>query len=208
MVSELPRKRNGSTLERKCIRNLSRKERQKLNSNFLHATTFGNLNAMKQCVAHGADVESRDMCSWRAIHVASRSGRLDMFRYLVEDCRANTTVETSTGRTALHIAMRNGHFNVARYILHDCHVDEARKCNFVYAELHHAIINDDLSMLRCLVQECQVDPTTTSSDGRMAFHLAHEHGSLDIIRFFIQDCQFFLHFVHDAECLDGRGEVG
>lgn len=67
------------------------------------------LNKSKQ--AYPAEINSKGLDDWTALHMAANSGQLDVVEFLL-DSDANIEAKTSMSRTPLHISCMRGHFNI------------------------------------------------------------------------------------------------
>ncbi len=73
----------------------------------------GNLNAVKQCVSNGADVNARN---GGALMRASSNGHLDIVKYLIEK-GADVNAKDYGGDTALMGASSRGYLEVVKYLI-------------------------------------------------------------------------------------------
>lgn len=82
-----------------------------------HKAWMGDTKAVVQLLSKGADVDKRDEDGFTALLIASRWGRLDLVRYLVEQAGADiAAVEKSAGLSAYGLAASQGFEEVADYL--------------------------------------------------------------------------------------------
>jgi ankyrin repeat protein len=48
---------------------------------------------------------------------------LDVVKYLIQTCHANTEVTDNDGWTPLHFSSRYGYLDVVKFLIHQCHVN-------------------------------------------------------------------------------------
>eukprot|EP01046_Picozoa_sp_COSAG06_P032153 COSAG06_NODE_3191_length_5705_cov_4.417053_5_plen_155_part_00 len=76
----------------------------------------GALDLAKMLVEGGASTETPTRAGRTACWVAAHSGRLNVVRWLVEECDVDVERPDNRGVTPLQVACENGHVGVAQYI--------------------------------------------------------------------------------------------
>ena len=72
------------------------------------------------------EVEEEEIPEWEVkdkygrthLFIAAQAGRLDLVKYLVEECDANRETTNILGNTPLHIPAFNGHIDVVKYYIY------------------------------------------------------------------------------------------
>ncbi|CAN6451172.1 unnamed protein product [Victoria cruziana] len=78
----------------------------------------GNVHGVKQYMAQGASVDSRDQNGWTPLHRAAFKGRIDVVQFLI-DQGAQLDLLDDSGYTPLDCATEAGHTNVTELLI--CH---------------------------------------------------------------------------------------
>ncbi|WP_341808246.1 ankyrin repeat domain-containing protein [Wolbachia endosymbiont (group E) of Neria commutata] len=88
------------------------------NHKLLDAAKEGNLDMVKECIANGADPNTKDDYGWTPLYVAAKHGHLDTVKYLIDEKNADFNVKEFGFRyTPLHLAAYNGKLDVAKYLV-------------------------------------------------------------------------------------------
>ena len=80
------------------------------------ATKQGNLNAVKEFIKKGADVNAKNESGNTALMIAAKEGRQEISKYLLE-AGAKPKTPGNNGLTASDIASKNGHKDLAVMLL-------------------------------------------------------------------------------------------
>ena len=78
------------------------------------ATTYGNIEAVKQHLAHGTDVEVKDVHGSTPLHPAAMMGHKETVELLIAK---GADVKTAGERTPLHLAAFNGHKEIIELLI-------------------------------------------------------------------------------------------
>jgi uncharacterized protein len=92
-------------------------KREMLNKEFVRSVRSGSLDAVKQMLSNGADVNDTDGTGMTALMEASLRNRFKMVSLLLENGADTETVENSLGCNALTFACLSGSFEVVRILL-------------------------------------------------------------------------------------------
>jgi ankyrin repeat protein len=87
-----------------------------LNDDLIIAAARGDLAAVKQSIAKGADVNARDKGDLTALRAAAQNGHVEIVQVLLAE-GANVNAITTTDWTALKIASKQGHQNVVEQLI-------------------------------------------------------------------------------------------
>ena len=72
------------------------------------AAESGNIEAVKQHIAAGTDVNAKDRMVWTPLHRAAQQGHKEIAELLITN-NADVNMWAANGRTPLHEAARYGH---------------------------------------------------------------------------------------------------
>jgi ankyrin repeat protein len=84
------------------------------------AVSQGNIEAAKQAIADGADVNAKDKHGLTPLHYATANGRKPRHKEIVELLIANgaaVNAMSNSGWTPLHVAAKNGHKEIAELLI-------------------------------------------------------------------------------------------
>lgn len=155
----------------------------------LWAASHGRVETTRKALAAGADIHCRIDMSGAAIHVAARSGHLEVLKVLfeVEGADADATDELS-GLTPLCLAAINGHDHIIDYLIYSCNADPNVSTRFyqqtplILATESGRIKTVEKLLATGRVNVNQLDVTTNS-----ALLHACTSGNLDIVKLLIAD---------------------
>ena len=99
---------NNATIEQSRIK--------KLNKKLLEYSKKGDLSGVKQCVEHGADVNSKDNDGCTPLHWSSWNGYLDIVKYLIEQ-GVDVNCKSNNGSTPLHLSSRYGYLDIVKHLI-------------------------------------------------------------------------------------------
>ncbi|KAL3537806.1 hypothetical protein ACH5RR_001172 [Cinchona calisaya] len=158
---------------------------------FLNAARTGDLDVFKklakqldggkglsQTVADVKDANKRG-----ALHFASREGKTEMCKYLVEELKLDVNTKDDDGETPVLHAARQGHTATAKYLI-DCGADPLIPSQLGTVVLHHAAGIGDTELLKLLVSRgLDVD---LQSDAGTPLIWAAGHGQQDAVRILLE----------------------
>jgi ankyrin repeat protein len=85
------------------------------------------------------------------LHIAAWHGKLDVVKYLVDNCNGNVEAGDKYGRTPLHFACWNGTINVVKYLIEDCGASIDTATRFGFRAIHYAVYGNNISIVRYLM---------------------------------------------------------
>jgi ankyrin repeat protein len=80
------------------------------------AAESGNIEAVKQHIAAGTDVNAKDRMVWTPLHRAAQQGHKEIAELLITN-NADVNMWAANGRTPLHEAARYGHKEVVELLI-------------------------------------------------------------------------------------------
>ncbi|XVF57219.1 hypothetical protein PTKIN_Ptkin06aG0186900 [Pterospermum kingtungense] len=176
--------------------------RQKV-QNFLNAACSGNLDLLKKIAAQLDEgkglaktvADIKDANKRGAIHFASREGKTEVCKYLVEELKLDVNTKDEDGETPLIHAARQGHTLTAKYLL-EHGADPAIPSDLGATALHHSAGIGNIELLEyILAKGVDVD---LQSDAGTPLVWAAGHGQHDAVKVLLEH-----HANPNAETEDG-----
>ncbi|XP_023215189.1 ankyrin repeat domain-containing protein 16-like [Centruroides sculpturatus] len=116
------------------------------------------------------------------LHIASRSGFLDILRYLKDD--ADFEQSNFDGKRPIHEAAQYGQLKCLQFLLEiGVKIDCLKRAD--WTPLMLACTKDNLKIIQCLI-EAGADPKLRNKDGWNSFHIACREGHLDIVTYLLK----------------------
>jgi len=147
------------------------------------ATKEGDLAAVKNAIANGADVNSKSYWEeWTALHYASNLGYIEIAKELIQ-AGADVNVITSYKATPLHLASRSSFTEIARGLIEagaDVNVTDTYQQN----PIHLATGEGSLEIVRWLIQAGA--DVNAFNNVEAPLHIASRMGNLEIVRELLQ----------------------
>jgi ankyrin repeat protein len=150
-----------------------------LNSRIFEAALNGQLSQLKNLIAGGFDVNTRDKDGSTALMFAAYNGHVDIIRELISK-GASINLQDSNGRTALMMAS-SGPFPDAVKMLLDHQADpNITDRDEHYSALMYAAAEGQLEVVRILLAN-RADPALKDIDGDDAERFAKNNGHKEIV---------------------------
>lgn len=144
----------------------------------MKAITFGHFGVVKYLVDNW-NLSISERYSHRhfgntAIHLASRYGKLDILKYLVEEKNGNVNVENNFRETPLFLAAENKLYRIIQYLVEERNADVKKVNSKGYNILFIAVDNDDLGFMKYLLdlRKIPVDLNWRGFSGETLVHRA------------------------------------
>ena len=80
------------------------------------ATTYGNIEAVKQHLASGVNVNAKGSVGWTPLHKAAKEGHKEVAELLITK-GADVNAKDNNGETPLHLAASEGHKEIAELLI-------------------------------------------------------------------------------------------
>ena len=149
----------------------------------LNAAEEKHADVMGVLIDAGADIEIRDGDGLLPLHLACRSGALDVVKLLV---RAGTMHDTdNAGWTCLMYASEHGHTETARYLVGLPEVDMNDSSNRGSTALHRAVLRKRSDVVKVLL-DAGADVEAKDSKGRPSLHCACAVENLEIVQMLVK----------------------
>ena len=92
-----------------------------LNDDLLEAVrTSAPVESIQTLLANGADVNYRGRDGWCPVHWASRTGHLELLKFLYKQGADMNKRDRPDAWQPLHVAIKFGHFHVVRFLVETC----------------------------------------------------------------------------------------
>ena len=155
---------------------------------FTDAADKGNLDAIKDLVALGVDINLNNAVNHTALHFAAARGHLPVVQYLLAH-GVNKEARADDGRTALHYAAQGGHLELVKWLI-GAGADKEARTHEGYPILHLAVHAGKLNIIQWLISEhiVPIDSavnTTTGIRNFTALHWAAQDGHLEIVQYLV-----------------------
>mmetsp|Transcript_28664 Transcript_28664/g.37567 ORF Transcript_28664/g.37567 Transcript_28664/m.37567 type:complete len:439 (+) Transcript_28664:191-1507(+) len=147
----------------------------------------GELEKLKDYVLHRPNfsVNDPDIMSEHLVHIACKTGHLEMLRWLVDEAGAILAVQTDEaagGNYPIHMAAEQGSIEVLQYLI-ERDGELVSKCNSSgLTALHLASAANHLKVVELLVEK-NADVNAIGATGWTPIHFAAYEGHLQVLQF-------------------------
>ena len=141
----------------------------------VNAAKDGDLDKVKDLIAEGVDVDSKNKGGTTALMMAARFDNLDIVEYLVEK-GADVNAKNELGRSALYMAARNGHVDVVEFLLDNDADINAKDSKYGNTVLMGACTRGQLEVVKILVKNENLRINAKNKSDHTALYLAEERG--------------------------------
>lgn len=145
----------------------------------LLAVGRGDIEASRDALNKGAEVNTRDCGRKTLLMIAAWDGNAEMVRFLLEN-NASVNAKDRDGATALMFGARAGNVEIVRLLLEKGADVNAKDNFFQSTALMAAVIADNVEMVRLLLED-GADTEAKDIDGSTALTLAKRLGNASII---------------------------
>ena len=108
---------------------------------------------MKVFIEHGANPNEKGFRDFTALHIAARSGKIELVEYLLNHESIDVNVTSEWGDTPLTMAVKYGEKEVVKRLLQREDINVQQITNDDKIALHFAIEIDDLSIIKALLHK-------------------------------------------------------
>ena len=172
-------------------RDNSRENKNDYNKNIKHriltfhsAILSGNTEiAMRSIKSGDVNVNSRDAYGDSALHIATKSGRKEMVRILLE-ANANVNIDDRLGNTPLHIAVMADKADMVKLLL-EANADVNLQDRSGEIALHKVVVFDRQDIAKILI-ESHSDVNIQDWSGDTPLHKAVKSGKMEMIKMLLE----------------------
>ncbi|XP_014676382.1 PREDICTED: putative ankyrin repeat protein RF_0381, partial [Priapulus caudatus] len=145
--------------------------------------------AVARMLLAGADANAADLYGQTSLHMAARSGQLDIMRLLLEAAAKPNVADTESGETlliraTLYHAACFGRLDIVRLLL-EAGADANAVDSYGRTTMYHAAFFGWLDIMRLLL-EAGADPNAAFSYGQTTLYQAVRFGRRDIVRLLLE----------------------
>ena len=136
----------------------------------MFAAEYGNLDELKRLLDKEklqdlvADVNTKGLDQWTALHFAANEGRLDVVKELLTHSDLEKESLTSILRAPLHLAAIRGHTNIVRALI-NAGVNRNLRDFDENTPLHYASEYGHFECIIYLIKEAEADPMIKNKFG-------------------------------------------
>lgn len=118
-----------------------------------------------------------------ALHIAAKTGNIELVRWLARAGRSNLDSRDRWGATALHYAIEAKHNEIAKLLARI--QDPNARDRWNQTPLHWAVSSDNEEMVHFLVEECAVERNQQDQFGRTPLHIVVEIGQSALVEWLL-----------------------
>ncbi|XP_048580974.1 poly [ADP-ribose] polymerase tankyrase isoform X2 [Nematostella vectensis] len=119
------------------------------------------------------------------LHHATKHGKLDCVRWMVEKVGLDPKAKSKTGATALHVAAAQGKLQGVKFYIDECGVDPNFPDNSRHTALHLASRFGHYEVVKWLVEKANCDPGAKTLNRMSAIHFAASGGDLHCLKLLV-----------------------
>jgi len=149
------------------------------------AAKVGHLEAVKQHITDGVDVDKKDDWSKTPLILATEGGHLEVVKFLIESGASIDAKDEWSGRTALILAAEKAHVDIVKYLIAEG-ANVKISSNGRYTALHDAAGNGLLEIVGILIGK-GADVNASSNSGDTVLSSAVVAGHIDIVKLLIAE---------------------
>ncbi|CAD5118479.1 unnamed protein product [Dimorphilus gyrociliatus] len=169
-------------LERKvCVDSLKRADWTSL----MLAAVKSSLNLIKVLIDYGASTNVRNKDGWTPIHIAVRSGRIEIVSYFLTIDSTLWETRSNNGRSILHTACIHGHCEMVKYLLRKTAISVHLKDSCGLNPLMDAVKGGSVDIIDLLVTN-GANINDTDNLGKSCIHIAAQANQADVIKHLIK----------------------
>lgn len=136
------------------------------------AAQTGDEEGVREAIAAGADIHSRNEFGATAVHLAAAANCPRMTNMLVKEFGADISMTKNWGDTALHWACSEGHAEMVKLLINELGADPNVQNHTGATPLHYAAYYGHFEVVRVLVEEIGADMEPVNSIGKTAMEVA------------------------------------
>jgi ankyrin repeat protein len=148
------------------------------------AAVEGHVEACKAIESKGSTTYLLDNDSNNALHYSVWGGHEETTRYLVDECKIDSTIANKEGLLPIQLAAASNQLNLF-VMLSGADVESASGFN----SLHRASMYGSLETVQHLISTNKVNYSLCTASGSTILHLAAKNGHLAIVRYILDELQ-------------------
>ena len=151
----------------------------------LHSAQSGSYELVKFFVEKGADVHETTKAGKNCLHIAARSGHLNLCQTLIADHGFDKNIADNDGLTALLNSVQSGSYELVKFFVEKgADVHETTKAGENC--LHIAACNGHLNLCQTLIADHGFDKNIADNNGWTALLNSVQSGSYELVKFFVE----------------------
>lgn len=172
--------------------------KQLRSSRIYKATYLDDEELVRQLIEEGANPLDKDEYGTTLLHHTAMLGRLNILKYIIEDCGCNPATENDDGTTALHSAAEGNQLDVVKYLVNECHMDPSALDKNNYSPLTFACRRGNLKMVifleESILEYMRKDDVYYGAAARQRksvnnpLCVACFHGHLPVVKYLVEEC--------------------
>lgn len=167
----LPIPRNNAPMPFNLI--LALRERQRLNQLLYLEAAKGNIRAVRELLAKGANINAReDKNGYAPLLIAAKNGRVNVVSLLVDQENTNVNQTDFGGKTALTLAVLYGHLDIVNLLLSRPYVDVNLPMDMGATPFYVAMQEGNIDIIQAFLKRPDIDYKKCANDGVSPFHIA------------------------------------
>ena len=134
------------------------------------------------------DVEKgyTDSC-YTLLHFAAKNGKLEIVKYLIEECEANVDSENCDESTPLHQAIKGRNIDIVKYLIEEKKASITKRDSSGRNALIIATLCNSYDIIKYLIEQCKAKPEKTDLTGNTPLHIAVQNRNLKVIKYLVEN---------------------
>jgi len=122
----------------------------------------------------------------RALHLACRSGNLQVVKKLAEQDGVSLTAEDNVGWQPIHVASYQGHLELVKWLAEQAGVTLTAEDSDGIQPIHMACSQGHLELVKWLAEQEGVSLTAEDNRGRQSIRYASHQGHLELVKWLVE----------------------
>ncbi len=153
---------------------------------YIYAASYGNCEILRQLIANGIDVDTRDNAiGMSALMIASSAGQYDAVKLLLNH-RADINAVDGLGNTAFFYASRMGHIRVVKLLIEKGMDVNIKQTIFGMSALTLTAVSNDTEIAKLLIEH-GADVNASDNNGVSALIQAVVSGGYEMAKLLVQN---------------------
>eukprot|EP00944_MAST-04C_sp_MAST-4C-sp1_P012699 g12699.t1 len=136
-----------------------------LNDELLEAVrTSATVESIQTLLTNGADVNYRGSDGWCPVHWASRTGHLELLKFLHKQGADMNKRDRPDAWQPLHVAIKFGHFHVVRFLVETCESNIRSRTRNRMTALHWTAATGNVGIAKYICERATIDLETAMEE--------------------------------------------